>query len=81
MDGKIIAVASQMSTAAEMAATMTEVSDVEVKADLMAENEIQERKDTSKLSPPHSIRDDKTNPKTRFLWCRRIPPSNCPPLD
>lgn len=42
-------VASQMATAAEMAATMSEVSGVEVKAEFMPSEEIEEKKATNAL--------------------------------
>lgn len=49
MNRKIIPVASQMSTADEMARTMTEVSGVQVSADLMGKKEIEEKKGSNAL--------------------------------
>lgn len=49
MNRKVIPVASQMSTANEMARTMTEVSGVQISADLMSEKEIEEKKGNNAL--------------------------------
>ncbi len=49
MHNKTIPVASQMSTASEMAETITTASGVEVKADLIGEEEIEEQKGKNAL--------------------------------